>query len=107
TIGVHGEGSARGIRVTRDDDAAFHRGVKVRQHMALCERGEKQLLGVPPVGITVECLIGRASDLGFALGRDSELSTVAAIVARSCAPVARPEDLDGVFMLTRHNASMP
>ena len=53
------------VGVVGDDDAVADGDVQVAQHVALAERGEQQLFGVPTVGVAVEGAVGGTVDRRF------------------------------------------
>ena len=93
----------RGIRVPAHDHPVTGGDVQVREHVALAERGEQQLLGIPPLAVAVEDAVARARDVVQLPRRAHDvLAAVGAIARRALAAIALPLQLDRVVVFAEH-----
>ena len=71
--------------------------------MALAERGQQQLLGVPAIAVAVEDAVARPGDLVQLARRPHDvLPPVRAVAARALAAIALPLEFDLVPVFAQH-----
>jgi hypothetical protein len=77
--------------------------VQIREHVALAEGGEQELLGVPALAVAVEDPVAGSRDVVQLAGRAHDvLAAVRAVPRRALAAVAQPLDLDRVVVFAEH-----
>ena len=96
----------RVVLVSHHDHARLDARVQVRQQMALAERGQQKVLGIPPAGIAAERLVRRGEQGGLAVDLDGHGPVVVPIAARAGAAIAGPGGVQGVPVLAEHSPSL-
>ena len=89
----------RAVGVGAHHDAVVHRGVQVAEQVALRERREQQLLGVPPRPVAAEGGVGGAEQVGLAGDPQQHVAPVVAVARGAGAAVALPGDVEGVVVV--------
>ena len=93
----------RSVGVRAHDDSVIGRDVQVREHVALAERGQQQLLGVPAIAVAVEGAVARAGDLVQLAGDPHDvLPPIRAVAARALAAISLPLEFDLVPVFAQH-----
>ena len=100
--------AGRVIRVVRHHNAVARRDMEVAEQVALAERRDEQLLGIPPIGIAVKDPVGRTADLVLALGVHDVIAPVRPVITRAGSAIACPFERDGevVFVIHALNATL-
>ena len=95
-------GASGGIRVVRDDHAVAGGNMEIAEQVALGERGDEHLLGIPSIGIAVENAVGRPADLMLSCSAHDMIAPVCPVIARSGSAVSGPFERDGEVMFVIH-----
>ena len=100
--------AGRFIRVVRHHNAVARRNMEVAEQVALAERRDEQLLGIPPIGVAVEDPVRRTADLVLALGVHDVIATVRPVITRAGSAIACPFERHGevVFVIHALNATL-
>ncbi|GAB7303524.1 hypothetical protein MAFF212519_13860 [Clavibacter michiganensis] len=100
----HGAGGL--VAVAHDHDARRGGRVQVAEQVALRERGDEGLLGVPAVDVAAERAVGGSQEVGLPRGADDVVAAVGAVVGRAGSAVARPLEGQGVPVLDLHGITL-
>jgi hypothetical protein len=100
--------AGRSVLIGGDDDAFERAQRQVREHVAVGEARDQQLLGVPALGLAPERRVGARLDHRLALHDEVVIAPVFAVVRRALAGIAGPAHGDLVVVLaTAHGALLP